>query len=344
MPASAELQVDPRISPSDGMFEGNERHYFSVGRSALLNIKRALDAAGDDPPQPARILDFPCGHGRVLRYLRAAFPQAEITACDLSRDGVDFCASIFGAIPVYSDVDPARIKLPRNAFDLIWVGSLFTHFDASEWKSFLGLFRDLLNSNGVVVFSTQGRYAHSQLVTNVSLYDLGLTRRGRLLEDFESSGFGYVDYAGSPSYGISLAEPAWVCRMITSVRDLRLIHVIEKSWDNHHDVYACMRDVAWTAACTHAPDPQMFKDPSVPLVCAEGRFSPGSGGGTGRLEKMAVRHRLAVEPERASTGVVVGQAFQPDAPKCQAGKPDLRKTVAEQCLGWLECPTRRVVR
>ena len=86
---------------------------------------------------PPRILDFPCGHGRVLRYLRAEFPQAEITACDLLRDGVDFCAANFGAIPVYSDPDPSRIGLPRDAFDLIWVGSLFTHFDAARWaKSF----------------------------------------------------------------------------------------------------------------------------------------------------------------------------------------------------------------
>ena len=58
-----------------------------------------------------RILDLPCGHGRVLRYLSAAFPEAEITACDIMREGVDFCASTFGAIPVYSQDDPQQIPL-----------------------------------------------------------------------------------------------------------------------------------------------------------------------------------------------------------------------------------------
>jgi len=263
MPESAELRVDRRISPSDGMLCGNEEHYFSVGRSGLINIQRALGVSRDDSTQPTKILDFPCGHGRVLRYLRAAFPLAEIVACDLLRDGVDFCASTLGAIPVYSDTDPARIRLAHDAFDLIWVGSLFTHFDAKQWKTFLAFFRDLLKPNGLVVFSTQGRHSHCQLMIHAGLYDLDLGRRGRLLEQYETNGFGYVDYPGSQEYGISLAEPAWVCRLITSVPDLRLTLVSERSWDNHHDIYACVRDVTWKGACTRAPDSQMFPDRSV---------------------------------------------------------------------------------
>ena len=47
------------------------------------------------------MLDFACGHGRVMRTLKAAFPDALLTACDIDRDGVDFCARTFGAAPVY---------------------------------------------------------------------------------------------------------------------------------------------------------------------------------------------------------------------------------------------------
>src|SRR5262249_37742284 len=121
---TADIKVDPRISSNDGMLGGNPRHYFAVGRSALWNIARTLDHTAGGSSQPKRILDLPCGHGRVLRYLRAAFPEAEITACDLLADGVDFCASTFGAIGVYSDTDLSLIKLPKDNFDLIWVGSL----------------------------------------------------------------------------------------------------------------------------------------------------------------------------------------------------------------------------
>jgi SAM-dependent methyltransferase len=263
---AAELRVDPRISPGDGMLGGNEKHYFSVGRSALIIIKRALDASALASAGPARILDFPCGHGRVLRYLRAAFPHAEITACDLLTDGVDFCAKTLGATGVYSDPEPSRIALPRDCFDLIWVGSLFTHFDARQWKTFLTFFRDLLSPNGLLVFSTQGRHSHHCLADNVCTYDLDPARRSRLLHQLETSGFGYVDYSGSCEYGISIAEPAWVCRLITSVPDLRVIQLCERSWDDHHDIYACVRDVAWKAPCTLEPGSPIFQDRSFPYL------------------------------------------------------------------------------
>jgi SAM-dependent methyltransferase len=128
MTDSAITKIDRTISSSDGMIDNDGGdHYFRVGLSALKNIERALSSIGQTPNTPARILDCPCGHGRVLRYLRAAFPLAEIIACDLLRDGVDFCTAQFGALPVYFDPVPARIPVARSAFDLIWVGSLLTH-------------------------------------------------------------------------------------------------------------------------------------------------------------------------------------------------------------------------
>ena len=46
---------------------------------------------------PRRILDMPCGHGRVTRVLRARFPDAAITVCDIDRDGAGFASDRFGA-------------------------------------------------------------------------------------------------------------------------------------------------------------------------------------------------------------------------------------------------------
>ena len=37
--------------------------------------------------------------------LRAAYPDTPLTVCDLDPDGVDFCATHFGAGPVYSRED-----------------------------------------------------------------------------------------------------------------------------------------------------------------------------------------------------------------------------------------------
>src|SRR4051794_35051512 len=79
-----------KISPLDTMFRWHERdHYFSVGRSARECIAACMLAAPN--ADAARILDFGCGYGRVLRVLGEEFPRASITASDVDREAVDFC-------------------------------------------------------------------------------------------------------------------------------------------------------------------------------------------------------------------------------------------------------------
>src|SRR5262245_38284150 len=120
-------RVDDTIGEGDEMFTGDLESYLSVTYSAIAQIGHAMTACGITSFE--RVLDLPCGHGRAMRGLRAAFPEAELTACDVNREGVDFCAERFGAVPVYSDPDPERIPL-EGTYDLIWVGSLLTHLDA----------------------------------------------------------------------------------------------------------------------------------------------------------------------------------------------------------------------
>src|SRR5262245_52875607 len=70
------------ISQRDGMYvSGGEAHYFGVGADALKLVIQAMSLAGKE--EIRSILDLPCGYGRVMRYLRAKFPQASLVACDL---------------------------------------------------------------------------------------------------------------------------------------------------------------------------------------------------------------------------------------------------------------------
>ena len=99
-------RLDPHVDPADAMHAGDSAHYLAVGLSAIA----CAEAAGVTDPR--RILDMPCGHGRVLRALAAAYPNAALTACDLDRHGVDFCAAQFGAAPIYSSEDLHELDLP----------------------------------------------------------------------------------------------------------------------------------------------------------------------------------------------------------------------------------------
>jgi SAM-dependent methyltransferase len=227
------------ISPNDTMFTPNwEQHYFAVGMSALRCIRLAMLAAGKVDVQT--ILDLPCGHGRVQRTLRAAFPHARITGCDLDQDGVDFCASRFRAVPIYSAERPHDIPL-SDQFDLIWCGSLFTHFDQRLWEEFLDFFQATLCPGGLLVFTVHGRESVHWVRSGKFTYHLA--DPAAILRDYDRCGFGYQDYTAHThrNYGISLSSPSWVTQLLAKRPRLRVVNYTEKGLDNHQDVVACVR-------------------------------------------------------------------------------------------------------
>jgi SAM-dependent methyltransferase len=227
--------ADLRRSPDDGMFVGDEQGYHNGGVSALRAIRLGLLAA--DKPDPASILDLPCGYGRVMRFLRAAFPDAEIVACDLDRGGVDFCAERFGAIPVYSEEDPTRLALPTR-FDLAWCGSLLTHLPRERWGPWFATFEASLTRGGLYVFSVHGRLVEHYLRQGVT-YSLDPGAVPALLDEFERDGFGYADYPDRRGYGISLVRPDWVVAELAAHSTIKIVSYAEMALNGHQDVVVC---------------------------------------------------------------------------------------------------------
>ena len=205
--------------------------YFEVGRQALERVRTALNGT-----EPKRILDLPCGHGRVLRWLEAAYPRSELSACDISRGAVDFCAREFGARPIYSALEPEDIAL-EGPYDLIWCGSLLTHVDAPLWAPFLELFTEHLS--GALVFTTGGTYT-AELIREGEPGINETIDAEPLLRSYDSTGFGFAPYHPvyhhTPSYGLARATPEWVLNLLTTL-PLEVVSVAERGWGDRQDVY-----------------------------------------------------------------------------------------------------------
>lgn len=231
-------KIDLTVSPSDDMFHGSMAHYLRVAYSGLRILNLSLLAAGASGPRS--ILDLPCGHGRMLRLLRVAFPDAEITAADLNHDAVDFCAQQFGVTGVYSAPAAADIPIDRG-FDLLWCGSLLTHLAAERWPEFLEFFHARLNPGGVAVFSTHGALTASWLRSGHYLYGLDPSVAEQVLAQHQATGFGYADYAPDSEYGVSVSSMDWVREAIARVASWRTLACFPSGWDDHHDVWACVR-------------------------------------------------------------------------------------------------------
>jgi len=235
------IGVSREIAPNEQMYLGNTPHYFNVGISALRCIETALFSAQRSKESIKTILDLPCGHGRVLRFLKNAFPAAQLTACDLNRDGVDFCAKTFDAIPVYSQTMIEAIPLAQNYYDLIWCGSLLTHLTEEACAAFVRQFQQFLRPGGIAVFTTHGRKCALELLTGRNKNGLTDQQISELLSQLRQDGFGYVDYADQPGYGFNLVLPSVVMAKIIQPSTWHLLGYNESAWDRRQDVVCLQR-------------------------------------------------------------------------------------------------------
>lgn len=229
--------VDRSVSPLDAMNRGDLAHYFSVGSSALTNIRHSLSVGNVNPP--ARILDFGCGAGRVTRWIVAAFPNAEIEGCDLRQADVDFVAKQFGIRTWVSGTNVASLTAP-STYDLIWVGSVFTHLPEEASIELFDKLLSWLNENSLLVLTSRGRLGAGRGNDYDKNYGIAAQWPG-ILQAFKASKFGYADYSGVNGYGTSLVPLSWWADLITSRPNTRLVTISEHAWDNHHDVLAIQK-------------------------------------------------------------------------------------------------------
>jgi cyclopropane fatty-acyl-phospholipid synthase-like methyltransferase len=226
------LDVSREIAPDDAMHDYAPDLYFRAGIEAVRNVRLALVAAGTQSVE--NVLDFACGWGRVMRTLRAAFPDAQLTACDIQPAQVDFCVEAFGAKGVYSDVDPAKVRFD-DRFDVIWSGSLMTHVDEGRWPGFLRVWETHLADQGVLVFTTYGRFTAQEMRLRNNLLNLTEDQAEEVLREYDSTGFGF---SHSSVDADTLTDRAWVCRALDQVPTLELLLYIERGWLGQ-DVVAC---------------------------------------------------------------------------------------------------------
>lgn len=131
------------------------QHYLTVGLSATRCIENALDKSNRVKPVKS-ILDFPCGYGRVLRFLSVRFADADITISEIDPVALDFCKREFSVKSIISDKNFSRLAL-SGIFDLIWCGSLITHLDEKAATDLLKFFHDILSPDGLCVLQLMGR-------------------------------------------------------------------------------------------------------------------------------------------------------------------------------------------
>lgn len=229
--------VNRAIADGDGMAKGRDLdYYFSVGACALSLITETLSTASVAPTRVLRVLDYACGYGRVLRWLQAEFPEAWLLGVDADEKAAQAAGRTLGV-----ETRPLDLSLsdPIDApFDLIWVGSLFTHLPEAETLRVLRYLRAHLTPSGVLVYTMHGHLIRDRLQSRERLYGLAEDAADRVVTEFDTASYGFADYPRLTGYGVSAATPTKMMEMNYSA-GLRPVLFKARGWVQHQDVYGC---------------------------------------------------------------------------------------------------------
>jgi SAM-dependent methyltransferase len=239
--------ISLKVSASDYMYvDGWSTSYLTAGLSASRVIRASLDAAGKVVSKGV-ILDFPCGYGRILRFLTEMFPDSRVVGVEIDREALNFCRRTFSVEGYESS--PVRcftsLCLPHK-FDLIWCGSLVTHIDEQAALDLLAFFCRHLAEGGVCVFTTLGSKVADQMA-DIKKEQANFTEEGvrKAVREYQETGYGYTNYAwaddqSSSSQGVSLTSPPHMLEMARRVGPWEPIYYLERGWHELQDVYGFM--------------------------------------------------------------------------------------------------------
>lgn len=227
------------LHPHDGMFGGNVKHYMQVGEEVVQLVDQSLQLAKRDWIDLNAVLDIPCGYGRELRALITKVPPTKITACDILKEQIDFCASAFGCKKFLSSENFLSIQFPEK-YSLIWVGSLFTHLDKKRFEDLLQLLFNALEPGGILVFTTHGDYSIDNFEAYWKKGHAPMTGQQAKIKVLENGGFYFFPYRYDPSFGISISLKGFVESLCQRIFDNKaeIINYEFRGWDHHQDVFS----------------------------------------------------------------------------------------------------------
>ena len=221
-------------------------NYLRAGASAVENIELALAEAGRTFSDIQSLLDFGCGHGRILRLLQQHVPPHRITGCDVDAEAVWFCSAEFGVKPLVSSWDLRKIRL--KTYDLIWSGSVFTHLDEENCEILIGHLGRALRPGGIVIFSAHGQLSLDGLAW---LYEgIYAGEADDIRQEVAERGFSFRHYGAEfgefpGPYGMTWHSRQYLIDAFDRLFDgeIELLLHRPQGWDNHHDVFAFRRRV-----------------------------------------------------------------------------------------------------
>ena len=137
-------------------FSGEASAYFAEYK--IKDLHRELAAQGVDTTAALRLLDFGCGVGASIPYLRQYFAQAELLGVDVSEESLGLARSRHGKLASFLKMSESELPAEAKALDAAYAMCVFHHIDECQHVELLSEIRSRLKPNGLLMV-----YEHNPL-------------------------------------------------------------------------------------------------------------------------------------------------------------------------------------
>jgi SAM-dependent methyltransferase len=205
-------------------------YYYGNGRSSALSLRDVLAAdTSINPKSKFDLLEFASGYGCVTRHLPIVLRQAQVTACDIHPQAMQFISDEMQVDTAVSNPTPEQFNLGRQ-FDVVFALSFFTHMpDRTYGRWMEALFRHV-RPGGYFIFTTAGDKP------------IALTPNAHISEE----GYGFLPWSeqgdlDAADYGSTLSTPLYVTRRIYGLLKAPLVSLRTAYWWSVQDTYVVKR-------------------------------------------------------------------------------------------------------
>lgn len=162
---------------------GTDREgFYSSGRDSVIDLNAALAVVGTRLEHYSSILDFGCGCGRILMWLRQLAEGATLHGVDIDERAVSWAADNLPWARLTVNQPNPPLDYPDGHFDLVFNHSVFTHIDEALQDDWLEELRRVTKVGGHVLLTVHGEWAFSEYESNVARAGGDASRSREILE------------------------------------------------------------------------------------------------------------------------------------------------------------------
>ena len=226
-PPPRELQV--RVV---GVYVGG---FLQSGHKAVADIESVLARHALTLSMFDKILDFGCGCGRVLRYLRPQSDAGEQPyGTDIDAEAIAWCQIHYDRYARFVVNSPAPpLDFPDDCFDFVYSISIFTHLPEEMQFAWLVELRRVVKPGGYLLFSFRGE-------NHLAAIPSGEKSR------MERDGFVYAKTGATPGlpefYQTAWHTPGYVRRRWGEF--FEVIDIVPVAIDGQQDAVLCRKRVS----------------------------------------------------------------------------------------------------